>query len=381
MRGPMLRGVLRLRETCRNVSFTSFRCAGVMASSSTEHPRAWLNARLLVLEEAAARWRKEVGQLSCRYLGVGPSGGFCLDPKKKLSGDAGCLPKGLAMQLGVLFSNSSVLDFGAGAGMYGRYFARHAPSVRWVGVDGAEGVEEATEGHVRFAELTDPLPSWIRALGVSPPPSSAAHTNMQAASSSATTSSFMASSFMAPSWDYVMSLEVGEHVAREREAYFVHNLASSARRGIVLSWARLGQGGTDHVNCQSTAAIACAMRLLGWQRDAPTQQRLRAMIGRHAHDCGWLRTSLQVFRPTPCPTPPPPKSGGAVTSSSGRHGAPLCPLPAAATREFVASYLEATRASCPYVRDGCNTTRFKYDWGREAQAMTMTRDDTVERAS
>ena len=90
---------------------------------------------------------------------VGPTGSFCLDASsKKLSGDAGCVAPRLAAELGRLFANSSVLDLGAGAGLYGRYFARHARSVRWVGVDGAENVEEASGGRVRF-------PSCVRRPG------------------------------------------------------------------------------------------------------------------------------------------------------------------------------------------------------------------------
>lgn len=176
------------------------------------------------------RWRKEAGILSCQYRGVGPTGGFCLDASKKLLGDAGCLAQPLASQLALLFANGSVIDVGAGAGTYGKFFSKHARSVRWVGVDGAENVEEASNRRVRFAEVTEPFPTSIRALG-------------DAADRSP--------------WRWAMSLEVGEHIERLREPLFMHNLASLAKEGVVLSWARLGQGGTAHVNCQVQHFLWC----------------------------------------------------------------------------------------------------------------------------
>ena len=322
------------------------------------------NELLLVLEEAAARWRKQAGELSCKFRGVGPTGGFCLDPAKKLSGDAGCMPVKLAARLGNLFYNKSVLDFGAGAGLYGRYFAKHAPTVRWVGVDGADNVEVATDGRVRFAELTDVLPSWIHAAAAGTPTSMS-----HAIASTRHASSTHASSSRQASFDWAMSLEVGEHVARSAEPRFMHNLVSSSREGIVLSWARLGQGGTDHVNCQSTAYVACAMRLLGWANDEPTQQRLRAAVGRHFHDCGWLRTSLQVFRPlAPWTTPADCARASASGAGGGADDPALCPLPAAPTRRFIQAYHRATRSSCPHTVEGCNTTLFPYDMTGEQRA-------------
>ena len=46
--------------------------------------------------------------------------------------------------------------------------------------------------------------------------------------------------------DWVMSLEVGEHLPKAFEEAFIEICRPS--RGIVLSWALEGQGGTGHVN-------------------------------------------------------------------------------------------------------------------------------------
>ena len=81
--------------------------------------------------------------------------------EKAAGGTNGCLPTGVASRLASLFAHRSVVDLGCGVGQYGRYFKENASNVHWVGVDGAEMVEEATNGLVRFADLSVGLPSWL----------------------------------------------------------------------------------------------------------------------------------------------------------------------------------------------------------------------------
>ena len=45
-----------------------------------------------------------------------------------------------------------------------------------------------------------------------------------------------------------MALEVAEHVPNLHEEQLVRNLHAHACRGVILSWAILGQAGTSHVN-------------------------------------------------------------------------------------------------------------------------------------
>jgi hypothetical protein len=52
--------------------------------------------------------------------------------------------------------------------------------------------------------------------------------------------------------DWVMSLEVGEHIDAKYESTFVDNLHRANRKGIILSWGLVGQGGHSHVNLEST---------------------------------------------------------------------------------------------------------------------------------
>lgn len=91
----------------------------------------------------------------------------------------------------------SVNDFGAGIGQYGRELRQEG--LDWRGFDGAGDIVEYTDGFVRFADLTIPL-----AL---------------------------------PRADWVVSLEVGEHVPREHTLMFIRNLHAHNRCGVLLSWA------------------------------------------------------------------------------------------------------------------------------------------------
>jgi 2-polyprenyl-3-methyl-5-hydroxy-6-metoxy-1,4-benzoquinol methylase len=47
-------------------------------------------------------------------------------------------------------------------------------------------------------------------------------------------------------FDWVLSLEVGEHLPEQFEDIFIQNLHNNNKYGIVLSWAIEGQGGHGH---------------------------------------------------------------------------------------------------------------------------------------
>merc|ERR1711959_250741 len=55
--------------------------------------------------------------------------------------------------------------------------------------------------------------------------------------------------------DWVVSIEVGEHIEKAKEQAFLDNLATVARRGVILSWGVPGQTGYGHVNCQSNEYV------------------------------------------------------------------------------------------------------------------------------
>ena len=158
----------------------------------------------------------------------------------------------------------SVVDFGAGVGQYGHALRSRFPRARvhWRGYDGAGDVEEYTQGRVSYVDLTLPL-----AL---------------------------------PRADWVLSLEVGEHVPREHELTLLGNLHAHNCRGVLLSWACYG--GHQHVNKRPNAYLIDAFHRLGYRYDerasnAMRQPELRERLqsNRSNRVYGWFARSVMVF--------------------------------------------------------------------------------------
>ena len=99
----------------------------------------------------------------------------------------------------------TLLDVGAGTGHYVRALSSHGLTAD--GVDGAHGIGNVSGGWVTEHDVTQP--------------------------------------FCRPH-DWVLSLEVAEHVPAAHEATYLDGLVCSARDGLVLSWALAG--GNGHVN-------------------------------------------------------------------------------------------------------------------------------------
>ena len=133
----------------------------------------------------------------------------------------------------------SLNDFGAGVGQYGRALLSRDPSLQYRGYDGAGNVEAYTGGFVRFFDAT-------------------------------------ASSLELPRADWLLSLEVGEHIPTEWEGSFLRNLHAHNCRGVILSWARLNQLGKGHVNNHETDYLADKFAQLGYFVNHQLTRDLRA---------------------------------------------------------------------------------------------------------
>jgi len=282
-------------------------------------------ASLLRNMDATARyWRSAAGKLHCSRHGIGPRGGFCVAGGRDVGGNSVLAPA-LASSLAEVFHNHTVLDLGCGVGQYGRYFLEHDPTIGWVGVDGGEGIEEATLGRVRFAELSEALPLDLHRR-----------------------------------WDWVMSLEVGEHLPRSYEAAYLHSVAAHVERGVVISWAAPGTEGHHHRNCQPNSYVECAMALVGLVPDVELQDRLRSTTrrGETAWSFPWLRNIMAFRKRTSNPpiTQPGTEHGTERGTERGaeraRFGALLPLMRSSPTAEFIALY-ERLTLGCGYVYDGC----------------------------
>ncbi|EKE08644.1 MAG: Methyltransferase type 11 [uncultured bacterium] len=97
-------------------------------------------------------------------------------------------------------------------------------------------------------------------------------------------------------YDWAFSLEVGEHLPKEHEQAFLDNVVNTATKGIVLSWAKKGQGGLGHVNEQNNDYVEAQMHQRGWVRDKEAEEKLRLQTSPH---CFWFRDTVMVYRPNP----------------------------------------------------------------------------------
>ena len=127
---------------------------------------------------------------------------------------------------------TSVLDIGSGVGQYGRALLARNSSHRWTGCD-APDASRASGGFVRACDVTEPLWNTL------------------------------------PTADWVISLEVAEHIPRAKEASYLRNLHMLNCLGLIVSWATPGQGGTGHINER-------------WTRDAMQRVGARGYAVNHA---------------------------------------------------------------------------------------------------
>ena len=128
--------------------------------------------------------------------------------------------------------------------------------VKWRSYNGAGNIEEFTGGFVRFFDLSLPL--------------------------------------SLPRADWVLSLEVGEHLPHALEPTFVRNLHAHACKGIIVSWADLGQVGTGHINNHNASYVSRLFTDLGYTRHEGLIRMLRTS-GRKVDERLPLRKNVLAF--------------------------------------------------------------------------------------
>ena len=94
-----------------------------------------------------------------------------------------------------------------------------------------------------------------------------------------------------PKADWLLCMEVGEHIPPQFNEPFVSNLVSHARKGMVLSWSNVCDKGVGHVNCKSEDQVIGMMRAQEFNYDAKATGLLRNVTA-----WGYLKTTLMVFR-------------------------------------------------------------------------------------
>jgi len=97
--------------------------------------------------------------------------------------------------------------------------------------------------------------------------------------------------YLSKVYDYVLSLEVGEHIPEEYENIFINNIHKLNSKGVVISWGIEGQIGEGHVNCKSNEYIKRKFLQLGYKIDLENEIYLRSLC-----KIKWLKESLMVFK-------------------------------------------------------------------------------------
>ena len=94
-----------------------------------------------------------------------------------------------------------------------------------------------------------------------------------------------------PVYDWIISLEVAEHIPKQYESIYIDNLARHARLGLVISWASPGQRGYSHVNTRPFDYVNKVIGGLGFTYDSNSTDVLRG-----ASKVDWLQRNIIVFR-------------------------------------------------------------------------------------
>lgn len=160
----------------------------------------------------------------------------------------------LSNALSQFFIGKRVVSFGDGRGYYKREMDMNNEVKRYDAFDGAPYLEESTNGSVRYLDVSVPVYHLER-------------------------------------YDWVLSLEVAEHIPKEFEATFVDNVKRHALEGIVLSWAMPNQPGHYHVNEQLNEYVIDLFTSDGqFVYDRKSTSFLRSKAGNW-----WYKDDLFVF--------------------------------------------------------------------------------------
>jgi len=91
-------------------------------------------------------------------------------------------------------------------------------------------------------------------------------------------------------FDYVISLEVAEHIPKEYEETYVDNLIRHTGFYLITSWAVKGQGGDGHVNEQDEEYVLNMYKEKGMKYNKEVSEALRSVA-----ILGWFKETIFVF--------------------------------------------------------------------------------------
>jgi hypothetical protein len=92
-------------------------------------------------------------------------------------------------------------------------------------------------------------------------------------------------------FDWVLCLEVIEHIPVEYEEVILNNLDIHCKKGLILSWAQPGQGGHGHYNERPQPYVLDTMKARGYTIDEDLTTQLRKSGTYH-----WFQNNVMFFR-------------------------------------------------------------------------------------
>lgn len=159
-----------------------------------------------------------------------------------------------------MVQGGSLTELGAGKGCYTAYMKAHGVKIV-AAVDGARNIGDLTKGLVTTWDLTQPMEAKA---------------------------------------DWVMSLEVAEHIPMEFEDAFLDNVVRNARCYVILSWSKTTKAGSGHVNARNRTYVYNKMRTLGFEEASD----VTGWLFRRA---AWMYYARVYFRPDSCQKPQQPE--------------------------------------------------------------------------
>ena len=179
----------------------------------------------------------------------------------------------LGLKMIEYIGNCTMYDIGAGVGQFGNLIESERANIEYNGFDGGNNIESfcgkviKLRGQHNF--LVPKILCWIDA-GIP---------------------------IKLDKKDWVLSIEVGEHIEKSKESVFLDNLVTLSTKGVILSWAVKGQRGYQHINCQNNNYIIGEMKIRGMEYNEQISNLLRKVV----HMSGinmWLQNTIMIFHHT-----------------------------------------------------------------------------------
>ena len=92
-------------------------------------------------------------------------------------------------------------------------------------------------------------------------------------------------------YDWIISLEVAEHIPKQYELVYVDNLVRHAKEGIILSWAKIGQDGHSHVNNKDFADVKILMEERGFYHNASATEIIKSKAS-----IWWIKDNINIYK-------------------------------------------------------------------------------------